>query len=586
MTNVAAALKAWRPLTADDVLAWSDEELRAFALKGGNDLSISVSYLIWRLEDDGMHTPTSAAIDRFPASLEDGNPCPQKAMKSRLANYKRRARITSSDAPEHHNRNGACPGWLWKTLVYHPGIIDKDGNPFEEGKALIRIALAPRLGQALMALTRKAGNKASGAELYGMKGLIRRLDSLNVFDLVDLVRFMETGAGPCPTAILSEIESLAAAELWTLISWLGLNTARETWRARSAPEDAKPEFSIADACEISLDLKDQVKEKFMGVTIAAMDQASKVVALAPRAKAGKFIAVSLILGMFLTVGAATVAYIKDADSLIHTLRTKGVGQAINLIQEQFTDEVADHRTRAAIAWVVWRNGDSARARRIISKLIESKPEPYVMGLCYYILGSLDLEIRDVHLALSCFDKAERYFTSINDDRNTSLTKIEKSLAYAILDLHDRARMILDEVTPADDLMLCTVLEVRGRIEQETGNLTLALAIAQKRYEKLNELDLPFKLGYALKDIGFIHAGLGDLTSAKEATEAAIEESIFTDNEKLGYFALCNRVAINRCSGVDYSSLASRIVEYAKANNLPSLIEYLDEALELDCPPGV
>ena len=579
MTSAAANLNLWRPPTADEVLSWTDGELYLYGQRGGGDPSISVSYLIWRLDDDGMHTPTTAATDRFPTATDA-----RMAMKNRLANYKRRARMTHKDYPAVHNDAGACPGWFWKTLLYDPDVIDHQGDPHEQGKAFIRIALAPRLGQALMSLTRRKKKRSgAGPELHGQKGLISRLDRLNVLKLVALVRYLETGRGPCPP-IMEEMEACSANELWEIISWLGLNTARETWRARSAPEDAAPGFSTADAFEKVENMKDRARDAAKN-TIGKVYRATvKTAKMAPSGKIGKGLAVALMLGLVVSVGAATVSYIKDSDSLIHTLRTKGIGQAVNLIQEQFTNEASDHRTRAAIAWVMWRNGDKERPRKIISKLLASNPEPYVRGLCYYISGSLELEIKDVHLALSYFEKAETYFNATNDIRNTYLTKIEKSRAYSFLNFHDKAREELSKVTPVDDFMLCIYLEVKSRIEQETGNLNLALQFSQERFEKLKELGLQYYYGYALKHIGFIQASLGNLAAAKIATVSALQESIFSGNEALSYFVLCNQVAIMRCTGADYSDLVSRISEYGKANNLPRLLDYLEEAQTIICAP--
>ena len=580
MTSAAANLNLWRPPTADEVLSWTDGELYVYGQRGGGDPSISVSYLIWRLDDDGMHTPTTAATDRFPTATDA-----RMAMKNRLANYKRRARMTHKDHPAVHNDAGACPGWFWKTLLYDPNVIDHQGNPHEQGKAFIRIALAPRLGQALMSLTRRKKKRSgAGPELYGQKGLISRLDRLNVLKMVALVRYLETGRGPCPP-IMEEIEACSANELWEIISWLGLNTARETWRARSAPEDAEPGFSTADALERTLDMKDLAKAKVKGAASFVAGGASKVGAMVPKAKVGKFIAVSLILGMFLTVGAATVAYIQDSDSLIHTFRTKGLSEVSVYLKKHFSDQITDHRTRVAIAWVKWRNGDTDGSQRIIKSLLRSNPEPYVTGLCNYVLGSQKLESKDIFLALSYFEKAEGYFATTNDLRNINLTKIEKSRAYTFLNLPAKSREIISEVEPLDDQMLTTYLEVRSRIEQEDGNFALALKYSELRLEKLKELGFRTHFSSAFTHIGFIQVGLGNLAAATSATESAIEESIFSGNDTLGYFALCNRVAIRRCSGVDYSDLVSKIMQYAQTHDLPRLIDYLNEAQSIGCSPG-
>ena len=585
MTRAAANLNLWRPPTADEVLSWTDGELYVYGQRGGGDPSISVSYLIWRLDHNGMHTPTTAATDRFPTATDA-----RMAMKNRLANYKRRARMTHKDHPAVHNDAGACPGWFWKTLLYDPNVIDHQGNPHEQGKAFIRIALAPRLGQALMSLTRRKKKRSgAGPELYGQKGLISRLDRLNVLKLVALVRYLETGRGPCPP-IMEEMEACSANDLWEIISWLGLNTARETWRARSAPEDAAPGFSTADAFEKAQGIKDRTQKLAMAAVQTAKGNASRsaiaakgaVTKLIPSARISKALAIALIFGLVVSVGATAVVYSIEPETIIHQWRTEGPVGVAKYTKIHFLDKKMDHQLRYNAAFAFWKSGDRDRATRILEGILSEDPNDYTLASCKYILGLLAMERNQLHLALDQLIQAERH---TKHPEFKELIEIEQARAWSFMKVYSKAKEILKPLTGVSKINYSVLLEVRGRVEQEDGRLSVALDLAKERLKVIRDLGHSSRTGYALQHIGFLHASLGDLTLANNATLQAEAKALKAGDQKLLHFTMVNRVAITKCSGLDYSDLEETIRQYATSADLPDLRTFLAEALKMTCQPG-
>ena len=290
---------------------------------------------------------------------------------------------------------------------------------------------------------------------------------------------------------------------------------------------------------------------------------------------------SLVLSLVLAGVTASITF-TDPATIVYIYRTEGPVSAARFAVNNFFDKNTDHYTRYTIAFTIWRNRDPGRAVKILNGILAENPSDYTIANCQYLFGLIRMEQYELNEALGHFAKAEAY--SQNMPEALERIRIEKSRAFVFLEQYDHAQQILTELQGLSPTNECALLEVRGRVAMETGETKLALEMAKARYEKLIEIGDTAALGYVLHHIGFLEATLGDLQAAMAYTALAQSESLLANDITLNHFILCNWVAINRCTGRDYDKLVSKVTEFAEAQNLPDLRQYLSESLALNCLP--
>ena len=585
-------------------MSWNPDEMSDFTQVSRNDrrsMGISLAYAIWRLDDHGWYSPTDIA------ARWGTDPTIARRMKSRFGGYKSRNAMTGN--PETTNRRGESPGWFWKTLVAD------HASGYVNGAAAVRIALAPRLGAALMGLTRQV-NPGSDVKLHGRGGLIAQIDRLPPAGLVSLLKDMERiNSGWEVSDLAKTTADLSPAQLWEVVFALGLNSAQETWKARSVPNTGHPPVVERVADDVAAGLGDLaaglrkhldkgfsiLRARVSGTvrsiadgtrrrTTAAAPATSGQVAGSPstsgRTRGARFFAPKRLAIVFCFCATVMVAAVYTADhrTVINLFFTEGAASAVQYTVGKVTK--GDHHFRYTTAFALWRNRDPELAQKILLEiLLEDPNDDYTKASCNYILGLISVEQRRTYKAIDHFDTAEG---ETDSKELLDLIAIERARAYTVLKLYSKARSSLTSVTKQSPRNRTVFLEVLGRIEQETGHYKSALATNQERLEILNKLNLPAMAAYALKDIGFIQVAMGNLTAAMDSTLRAQAISMKFSDDYLAHFLMVNLVAIRNCNtgNGQNSELTDTIKSYSSSNNLPELLEYLEEGLNLGCGTGV
>ena len=582
-------------------MSWNPDEMSDFTQVSRNDrrsMGISLAYAIWRLDDHGWYSPTDIA------ARWGTDPTIARRMKSRFGGYKSRNAMTGN--PETTNRRGESPGWFWKTLVAD------HASGYVNGAAAVRIALAPRLGAALMGLTRQV-NPGSDVKLHGRGGLIAQIDRLPPAGLVSLLKDMERiNSGWEVSDLAKTTADLSPAQLWEVVFALGLNSAQETWKARSVPNTGHPPVVERVADDVAAGLGDLaaglrkhldkgfsiLRARVSGTvrsiadgtrrrTTAAAPATSGQVAGSPstsgRTRGARFFApkrLAIVFCFCATVMAAAV-YTADYRIVKEILFIEGPVAAVQYTTGKVTK--GDHRFRFQTAYALWRMKKTDITLRLLSEILLENPSDFTKASCNYILGLIAVERRHTHKGIGFFQTAKNH---TSDKIFVERIEIEHARALTVLKLYQEARGKLAKLN-TEELNKTALLDVLGRIEQETGNLTTALAHGQERLSILEKLGHSARTGYALKDIGFIQLALGNLTAAMDSTIKAQALSIKYSDHYLTHFLMVNLVAIRNCSTGDgsSSSLIEEIQEYSANNELPELLDYLDEGLELSCGPS-
>ena len=596
-------------LSLNSIDEWTDEELLAYASRSGPGMFISTATTIWSLDPDERYTGYQAAIDR---GFEGKK---ARAIANTINSAKCRKGLCLD--------NGRGEGVLYwsdtgMVLGSHLKSMIVDNGRVHDGKAMIRITLAPRLASGLMRLARRAPEQRRNQPeaMTGKYGLIKRVDSMPPLDLRVVVRLLERRKGLEIPPIWNDIKNLSRVELWEIIAALGFEDARDAYRETAKRISAMETIGVADVVEPLIDAAGKLADKGRSagrevgaaadravgkVGEAARDAAARIKAAPEQARSwsrnavdavsrrfrinrqsprARVLVFALCFGLAVAgVGAASVV-VREPGYILHVLKTKGATAALNAFPAYFFDSAATQREKFEYAWAHYRNHGFERSEEIIRDLLNNDPTQYTQACCFYLLGLINRQLGEHLQSVGLYTKAIKYYEGFPE--SIELVKIEKARSFTYLGLIDLAE---EQIQTIEGLSLANqekALEIRANIALDKKEYSKALSFSEIRYTiNMSEGNL-LEAGYSLTHVGYYQFLLGKINDSIHSSLKAQAIALDLGDKELGFFAQINLIAIRRCQNQEYLDLTKQVESWSVNNNRLLLLDFLKRALSRAC----